>query len=941
MTIAPPEPSRAPAPRLPGEVRRALRGVARRLRAAAAMRGLGTLLAVSAAIAAGAMAVDFVRPMPGPARWAAWLAWAGGTAAVLVASAIRPVARRHRKDVLAAVAARGCPDEAGGRVLTSAVSLAEGGPSAHGSPELIAALVDRSAAEARRIDPRRAVPLAQARRRLAVGLAAAGLAALPAVAVPDPIGRLALRFLRPWSDEDSVGLLAIQVEPGDVVLARGEELAVAADLRPRFGTSAPDAARIEWTDPDGTAHSLPMEPFPQEGDGTRDKPAGRSFGIALPSVSGPISYRVLAGSARTRAFRVEVVDPPRVASARWTVEPPGYTGEAGETLVDPTAAVVRQDSRVTIVVQTDRPAHRVWLTWPVAEDGGADRAVEVELEPSEDGISWTAEVAASVSGAFAIISEDEHGLIGRPGTSGSLEVLPDAPPVVALADQDGAAGPGDLLLLPVAARDDLAVCSAELHVAISRAGDGRTGEGEGEAGAGPSLDEVEVRSIALEGLGSSEAKGVAELDLAPLGLGDGDSVSVRVRVLDNRPAPRGPNEGWSAPMPVAIVADVEKRDAEQLEARLRPVREALEALARQAAENHRRVVPLRNAADRSRRDDEAWTEDEADDLDRLAEAARALVDRLHLLSRDLEADPTLGALADPVREAAETEADAAREALDDARLPDEPGRPEADERLDDLRRAEAELGAASKRLDDLNRQLNALARAAAARPELAELADREARLADQADALADAAEDAPPAPEPDPDAPPPPPIDPEDLRQLQASQQELARALAELLRKAPALEDDAAEARADAEAARRQLDRAHERDPSQSVDATRAAAEAMRRASQRLRLASGPADPSSRADRLARQLAQSSPDPAAPPSEGDPGSSPSGSAAAGASDPDADLSLRSSHSWGDLPGHLRTELLRSSPDRYRPDFADTIRLYFREIARGASGSTAP
>ena len=46
------------------------------------------------------------------------------------------------------------------------------------------------------------------------------------------------------------------------------------------------------------------------------------------------------------------------------------------------------------------------------------------------------------------------------------------------------------------------------------------------------------------------------------------------------------------------------------------------------------------------------------------------------------------------------------------------------------------------------------------------------------------------------------------------------------------------------------------------------------------------------------------------------------------------------HAWGELPGHLRTQLLRSSPDRYRDDYARLIRLYYREIARDASGPPA-
>ena len=38
--------------------------------------------------------------------------------------------------------------------------------------------------------------------------------------------------------------------------------------------------------------------------------------------------------------------------------------------------------------------------------------------------------------------------------------------------------------------------------------------------------------------------------------------------------------------------------------------------------------------------------------------------------------------------------------------------------------------------------------------------------------------------------------------------------------------------------------------------------------------------------------------------------------------------------WGELPGHLRNEILQMQAGRYRDDYARIIQLYFREIAGG-------
>lgn len=914
MTLAPPAaPSKLPrSPRLPLPIRRALRGIDRRLRLAGILTGLGWLLGTLALIVAGAMVLDGLWPMTDRSRWVIWIAGVGLASIWLALIVLRGVLQHPTRQALAAVAERAHP-EAGER-LSAAVALIEDGELAHGSPALIAALVDRAADDARAIAPRLAVPLRRPRRRLTLGLAAVALVALPPLLVPDPFTLLARRVLMPWTDPGTAGRLAIAVEPGDTILARGEPLTISAVVHSRFGPSVPDSARLEWTDASGASHSLTMGPgSPSEGS----DPDDQIFALTLPSVDDAITYRITAGSARSRAFRVSVVDPPRIVSQRWTITPPSYTGLPASTINDPSSSVVLawQDSLVAISATTDRPSHRVTLDWP-EEDGSL---TQVELTPARDddsetdGNRWTAEVVATGSGRFTLTAEDAQGLTDRSGPSGRLEVQPDAPPAVALGDGAEALGPGDRLVVPVASRDDLAVAAAELHVTINRR-DSPNDE-----------PEQEVIPLALDGLGSPSAKGLAEFDLTPLALNDGDTVSLRVRVIDSLPPPRGPNEAWSSPRPVAIVADIERHTAEQREEALRPIREALDDLARQAAEDRLRSGPLRAAAEAAQRDPRRWSDRQQSDLDRLAESAQERVDRLQDLAESLRDDAMLGPIGDAIRQAAEAEPDAARAALNDAQTAETADRP------DDLRRAEQELAATSDRLDDLSERLDDLARAAAARPELANLARQESDLADQAEAMS--------APPEDPAAEPP--ISPEALEQLRQAQEQLTQALADLIERTPELDEAAQSARAEADAAQRDLEQAGG-DPSQASDAARSAADAMRRAAEQLRQASGPADPNAQAEQLAQMLAQSSGSaPPSSPTDQEPSAPPSGSTAAGVSDPDADLNLRSDRLWGALPGHLRTEMLRSSTDRYHPDYAQLIRLYFQEIARASSTPAGP
>ena len=46
------------------------------------------------------------------------------------------------------------------------------------------------------------------------------------------------------------------------------------------------------------------------------------------------------------------------------------------------------------------------------------------------------------------------------------------------------------------------------------------------------------------------------------------------------------------------------------------------------------------------------------------------------------------------------------------------------------------------------------------------------------------------------------------------------------------------------------------------------------------------------------------------------------------------IKAKTGRNWGELPGHLRSEILQMSQGKYRDDYARLIQLYFREIAAG-------
>ena len=133
--------------------------------------------------------------------------------------------------------------------------------------------------------------------------------------------------------------------------------------------------------------------------------------------------------------------------------------------------------------------------------------------------------------------------------------------------------------------------------------------------------------------------------------------------------------------------------------------------------------------------------------------------------------------------------------------------------------------------------------------------------------------------------------------------------------------------------ATRQLGKAREQ--GQNPDALDGAKGAMRSAAEKLQTAAQSQNQGPNAKSLAKNPGQPATDAPAKDPEG---------GRAGTATPETLRELqeivrsKTGRSWGELPGHLRTEILQMSQGRYRDDYARLIQLYFQEIAADAKGN---
>ena len=747
-------------PKLPRPIRRALGRIDRRLRWNSALIALGTILFVASIGAAAGMSADFFWVMPSWARWAFWVSWMAAIAAVSLYGIVRVFGRRASAIELAAVIERGDP-EARER-LTGAVGLL--GEHAHGSPALIAALLEDASEHMSGIDFEMAAPSDKGWKRLACGVAAAGIVVAPPLFNADPCGQLAKRFLMPWADLDRASRFVVEVVPGDTVLAMGEDLPVIARVVPRFGGEDPEGtAELEWTDASGKIRRKAMTGINKLEDWKTSRypivqppaPGTLIFEGVLPKLYGKMAYRVVSRSTESRRYTATAIAPPTVVAVSAKMEPPAYTKMPATVVQDATRLVAFEGSKVTLTATTDVAVTSAELTWPGA-------ASPLPMAVSSDGTSLSANVTASTTGDYTIKLKESHGLTSGIESPRRVVVRPDAPPVIAMKGPEEAeqARDDDTLRVAIAAKDDVAVASVELHYTVERARDAEDSEKE--------RGEVPAK---FDGLNNSSARGEIALGLKPLKLTPGDVVAYRVRVADNRPAPKGPNVVWSTPRRLTIAEGVAPLWSRQNQAERDALKTTIENMKKEAVENRQQTEQLRYAADAVLRGNGEWDRDRKQALAARELEARALAEKLDAFANDLEDDPTFQPLSRPARQISKVEVDAARATLDHARQANDPS-----QRLAELRLADTRLAAVVSRLDELQRQFNEIAGRDDDRRRLQDLADRQDQVVAHAEA----------------DGPP----DRARLDQLEAEQNRVKADLDAMLKQSPTMKAEVLDAQA-------------------------------------------------------------------------------------------------------------------------------------------------
>jgi hypothetical protein len=200
---------------LPPTLQTRLAAIRRRIRRLRAVRGLSLLIFLLGLSAAAAMLADCWLDLPVLARQIILSVWIGEGVVVLLSGVIVPLGRRLDAPALAAAVEQSYPDL--GERLTSAVELAEASGEGHGSPALIARLMDETEEQSTLLDFRRAAPARCAGAFAGLAAIIILLMAAPAFVWPRQYADRTLRFLVPWQVAPAVAPYRIELTPGDAI----------------------------------------------------------------------------------------------------------------------------------------------------------------------------------------------------------------------------------------------------------------------------------------------------------------------------------------------------------------------------------------------------------------------------------------------------------------------------------------------------------------------------------------------------------------------------------------------------------------------------------------------------------------------------------------------------------------------------------------------------
>jgi len=319
------------------------------------------------------------------------------------------------------------------------------------SPALVERLVQQTVERCERIDYGHGIEQDALKRSSAVlfGAAVAGMIAV--LLSPGFLRYGASLLLNPLRSAQAASPYAIQVQPGNVDVARGADQLVSAQLSGFDSEDTEIAMKLESEEGgEGEWKRWPM---------TYDEAEGR-YAFMMFDLESSTEYFVEANGVRSELFRIAVSDLPYVRQIDLEYLFPEYTGLSPQKVEDGGDVAALRGTKVKVVVH------------PTVQVPGGSLRVEgkgpMPLEPDENG-SLSATLNVDADGFYRIELQGFDGNSRPASPDYAIEVLSDQPPSVVISKpgRDSKVSPIEEVFAEVKAEDDYGLSRVELVYSVN------------------------------------------------------------------------------------------------------------------------------------------------------------------------------------------------------------------------------------------------------------------------------------------------------------------------------------------------------------------------------------------------------------------------------------------------------------------------------------------
>jgi hypothetical protein len=322
------------------------------------------------------------------------------------------------------------------------------------SPALIQKLVQQTVERCENIDYGQGIEKDALKRSSAVllGVAVAGMVAM--LLSPSFIRHGAFLLLNPLRSAQAASPYAIEVQPGDVEVARGADQLVTASLS---GFDSQDVEIATKADPGENAEGAEAEwkRWPMTFDDTEGR-----FAFMIFDLDASTEYFVESNGVRSALYRIGVTDLPYVQRIDLEYVFPEYTGLAPQLVEDGGDVAALAGTKVNVFVHPT-----------VAVPGGALQVEGSEPIPLTSGENGTllATLSVETDGFYRIELQGFDGNSRPASPDYAIEVLTDQPPSVSITKpgRDTKVSPIEEVFAEVKAEDDYGLSRVELVYSVN------------------------------------------------------------------------------------------------------------------------------------------------------------------------------------------------------------------------------------------------------------------------------------------------------------------------------------------------------------------------------------------------------------------------------------------------------------------------------------------